>query len=989
MLSAPKKLFGTAMSRARMSSRFGSLSLGTRKTFVPQARGLSSMSGGKYATEMYNQWRADPASVHPSWAVMFQSGNTPTNTAGGMDIIPQSGSSTLQQVMHLIRAYQVRGHEQANLDPLGIQTAPQLAELDISSYGFSEADLQQPLGLGEISSISGVLANATASTTLGEVIKILEATYCGPVGYEYMHIPNRDQCNWLRAKIEVLKAPREKPWRKQQLERLVFSERFEVFLANKWNTTKRFGIEGVESMIVGLKTAIDTSTKLGVEEIVMGMPHRGRLNVLTNVIRKPLEQIFKEFAGTNVPADSEECDWAASGDVKYHLGTSFDRSYPDGRHVHLSMMANPSHLEAVNPLVVGKARAKMHALGDETGHKVMGVIIHGDAAFAGQGIVYEQMQMSKLPNYHTGGTLHVIANNQVGFTTDPGSSRSTKYCSDLGKTFNCPIFHVNADFPEHVAEVFEIAAEWRQKFHTDVIIDIVGYRKHGHNELDQPMFTQPMLYSVVKKHPSPLTKHAASLVAEGAFVQAEIDEVVAMVDQTLANAFEASKTYESPKDLWLNNAWANISSPNEFSEIQMTGVELDSLRHVGKHLTTMPEGFTLHRQIGKIYEAKSQAIEAEANIDWGTAEALAFGSLLQQGTHVRLSGEDVERGTFSHRHAVVHDQKTGTKFEPLNNIPGNQQSLTVCNSPLSEYGVLGFDLGYSLNDPNQLVMWEAQFGDFVNGAQIIIDQFLSSGETKWLRQTGLVMLLPHGYDGLGPDHSSCRIERFLQSCDEDPDSVPEMEGEVRTQIQRSNWQIVNCTTPANYFHVLRRQVVRKFRKPLIMISPKNMLKLRDCQSSLSEMQAGTKFVRAFGETYPEELVAPEEVRRLLLCSGKVYYELLNQRRKNGAKDVAICRVEQIHPFPFDLVAKFVETYPNAEVVWMQEEPKNMGCWQFAQDRIVAACKNILDKQVLPAYVGRGTMAATAEGYGAVHARTQAAILELALSDEVTTKFVHR
>lgn len=678
------------------------------------------------------------------------------------------------------------------------------------------------------------------------------------------------------------------------------------------------------------------ATQLGVTDVVMGMAHRGRLNVLTNVIRKPLEQIFKEFMGTHIPVDGD--DWSGSGDVKYHLGTSFHRVYPDGRAVNISMLANPSHLEAVNPLVVGKAKAKMQYCNDQVGEKVMPIIIHGDAAFAGQGIVYETMQMSKIPDYQTGGTLNVVANNQVGFTTDPVASRSTKYPSDLGKTFNCPVFHVNADYPEEVCKVFEIAVAWRQKFHTDVVINLVGYRRYGHNELDQPMFTQPLLYSKIAKHPTPLTAHTKRLVEEGIFTQQEVDACIKCVDDILAKALENSKTFKPDKQDWLASKWQGIYAPNVMSKVQKTGEDIEVLRSIGANLSRVPDGFTLHRQIKKIYQARAEMIQTGENIDWGTAEALAFGSLLHNGFHIRLSGEDVERGTFSHRHAVVHDQKTGKKYMPLANHSDNKQTIQICNSPLSEYGVLGFDLGYSLESPNQLVLWEAQFGDFVNGAQIIIDQFLSCGEAKWLRQTGLVMLLPHGYSGQGPDHSSCRIERFLGMCDEDADEMPIMSEDVRMQIQSTNWQIVNVTTPANYFHVLRRQVMRNFRKPLIIASPKNLLRHRDCVSSLEEMATGTKFQRLFPEIFPDELVAPSEVRRVLFCSGKVYYELLEHRRQNEIKDVAIARVEQIHPFPFDKVSEVMQSYPNAEVVWVQEEPKNMGCWNYVHDRFITCMR---------------------------------------------------
>lgn len=926
---------------------------------------------------MYSRWRENPTSVHPSWDVYFKS-NVPTSSSADASKVMDT-----TRIIHMIRAYQVRGHEVADIDPLGMLEKSDIPELDPKSYGFTEADMDREMGTTDLmfADISGILKmadlNGDNQTTLRELLTFLKMTYCGVIGYDFMHIPERDRCNWLRDRVEKLPTQLDKKKRLQIFERLAFAEKFELFCANKWNTAKRFGVEGLEALTPGLKAMVDRASELGVKDMVFGMPHRGRLNVLVNVIRKPTEMVFKEFAGTSI---DESGKWTGSGDVKYHLGTNFTRTYPDGRTVNLSMTANPSHLEAVDPVVIGKAKAKMHFNNDPNGDETMAILLHGDAAFAGQGIVYETMQCSQLEHYQTGGTIHVICNNQVGFTTKTSDGRSTRYASDLGKAFNCPIFHANADHPEEVCNVFELATEWRQKFKTDVIIDLIGYRRHGHNELDQPFFTQPLMYKRISSHNTALRIHIDRLLKDGVS-QEEIDNTLLVVDEALISAFEASKGKYAGRDLWTSVNWATIKKPDDFSKPNTTGVPREKLDHIAPHLTQLPAGFNVHRQVQKVLDHRAKLLREEdgTGIDWGSAEGLAFGTLLQEGIHVRLSGEDVERGTFSHRHANVHDQMNGNKHSFLNAIPNNQQTSVVCNSPLSEYGVMGFDLGYSLEHPHQLVCWEAQFGDFVNGAQIIIDQFLTSGESKWNRQCGLVLLLPHGYDGNGPDHSSCRVERFLQSSDEDPDSVPDM----AMQVQSCNWQIVNCTTPANYFHVLRRQVKRDFRKPLIVMSPKNLLRLRECISPLSDMESGTSFQRILPEAHPKEIVASSEVRRLVLCSGKIYYELLAARRAGEIKDVAIVRLEQITPFPFDLIAEQITSYDNAEVVWVQEEPKNMGCWSFVCDRIMTATRVLNNNVVLPAYVGRGTMASTAEGYGQVHHREQAQIIATALSDEVT------
>jgi len=719
----------------------------------------------------------------------------------------------------------------------------------------------------------------------------------------------------------------------------------------------------------------------------LGMPHRGRLNVLANVMRKPMPLIFSEFAGTHYTLDEhykgDNDNHGFSGDVKYHLGSSMDRTYPDGRRIHMSLVANPSHLECVNPLVIGKSRAKQYYQGDrpEDVRNCVPILLHGDAAFAGQGVVYETMQLANVKDFAVGGTIHVIVNNQIGYTTNPINSRSTPYCSDLGKAFNCPIFHCNGDDPLAVSTALETAVEYRHEWGTDVIVDVICYRRNGHNEMDQPAFTQPKLYKKISRHPTTLQLFEKRLIKEGTMTTEEIEEIKSFVLESYEKDLEDSKTYNKSEDDWLSSKWAGFKGPSQMSRIRPTGVDIEMLRKVGITAGTVPDDFKLHRQMKKIFTNRREQSEQGVDIDWGTAEALAFGTLLVEGNHVRITGQDVQRGTFSHRHAVVKDQDTEEDYTPLNHItkrmdpscpkeemsgPDTQAGFTCRNSILSEFAVLGFELGYSLENPNALVLWEAQFGDFVNGAQIMIDQFISAGEDKWLRQSGLVMLLPHGYDGGGAEHSSCRLERFLQMVDEDPHFVPEFNEDERMQIQKHNWQVVNCSTPANYFHCLRRQIHRDFRKPLVVVAPKNLLRNRRCVSTLEDMGPGTVFKRLIPETDSEISENAENVKKLVFCSGQIYYELLAEREKREIQDVALVRLEQIAPFAFDRVAEMAAKYQNAEVIWAQQEPKNMGAYSYVNPRIMTATREINGDEKRPRYVGRPVSAAPATGMTLVH-----------------------
>lgn len=939
-----------------------------------------------YLEELQRAWEADPQSVDESWDNFFR------NFVGQASTSPGISGQTIQESMRLlllVRAYQVNGHMKAKLDPLELEDREIPVDLDPGLYGFTEADLDREFFLG-VWRMSGFLSENRPVQTLRAILSRLEQAYCGTIGYEYMHIPDRDKCNWLREKIETV-TPRgyNAERRHVMLDRLIWSSQFENFLATKWTAAKRFGLEGAETLIPGMKEMFDRAADMGVESIVIGMSHRGRLNVLGNVVRKPLRQIFSEFSGGTKPV-SEVGSYTGTGDVKYHLGTSYDRPTRGGKRIHLSLVANPSHLEAVDPVVVGKTRAKQYYSNDKERTKNVAVLIHGDGSFAGQGVVYETLHLSALPNYTTGGTIHIVVNNQVAFTTDPKSGRSSQYCTDVAKALNAPIFHVNGDDVEAVVHACELAAEWRQTFHSDVVVDIVCYRRFGHNEIDEPSFTQPKMYKVIRNHPRALDLYEKQLIEMGQLSKEEIDALHNKVSSILNEEFINSKEYVPNRRDWLAAYWTGFKSPEQLSRIRNTGVKPEILKNVGKAITSLPETFKPHRSVKRIFDQRAQMIETGKGVDWAVGEALAFATLLVEGNHVRLSGQDVERGTFSHRHSVLHDQETGERYCPFDHVTINQpeEMFTVSNSSLSEFGVLGFELGYSMENPNSLVLWEAQFGDFANGAQVIFDQFISSGESKWLRQSGLVVLLPHGYDGQGPEHSSARLERFLQMSDDNPFVIPEMDPTLRTQIQQCNWQVVNVTTPANYFHVLRRQINRDFRKPLIVMSPKNLLRHKDCKSNLSEFddvqghqgfdKQGTRFKRLIKDQNDHSGLE-EGIKRLVLCSGKIYYELDEERQRIQRKDVAICRVEQLCPFPYDLVQRELKRYPNAEIVWCQEEPMNMGAYNYIAPRLTTSMTTLgRGKYEDIKYVGRAPSAATATGFSLVHVKEQREVVETAL-----------
>ncbi|KAB7648356.1 2-oxoglutarate dehydrogenase E1 component [Polymorphobacter fuscus] len=856
------------------------------------------------------------------------------------EAIAQAAQDSISALM-LIRTYRVRGHLAANLDPLGLMVRDLPADLTPEYHGFFEADLDRPVHIG------GALGLQTA--TIRELVEILRANYCGNVGVEYMHINDVEERRFIQDKIEG----RDKEihftsnGKKAILNKLVEAEYFERFLGRKYVGTKRFGLDGAESMIPAMESIIKIGGQLGITEIVFGMPHRGRLNMLGNVMRKPFRVIFHEFGGGSANPD----DVDGSGDVKYHLGTSTDREF-DGNSVHLSLAPNPSHLEAVDPVVLGKVRAIQTRTGDVHHVKSLPVLLHGDAAFAGQGIVAECFGFSGVTGYNTGGTIHFVVNNQVGFTTSPQFARSSPYPSDVGKIVQAPIFHVNGDDPEAVTFATKVATEFRQKFGRDVVIDMWCYRRFGHNESDEPSFTQPLMYAEIGKHPAVSEIYAARLVREGVvdegFLQGAIDQYTA----TLEADFEAATSFKANKADWFEGQWSGLGKPREdigSRRAAVTGVAGDELRGIGRTLTAVPDGFAIHRTLARILDAKDDALTQGQNIDWATAEALAFGSLLKDGYGVRLSGQDSGRGTFSQRHSVWTDQKDGHRYVPLASI---SPKFEVYDSPLSEFGVLGFEYGFASADPKTLVLWEAQFGDFVNGAQTIIDQFIASGEIKWLRANGLTMLLPHGYEGQGPEHSSARMERFLQLCAED------------------NMQVANATTPANYFHLLRRQMLRDFRKPLIVFTPKSLLRHKRATSALEDMAAGTSFHRCLDDMAPCD---PDKIRRLVLCSGKVYYDLLEAREKTERDDVYLLRVEQLYPFPGEVIAEYAARFPGLEdVVWAQEEPRNAGAWTFVAPLIETA----LDRR--PIYAGRAAAAATATGLLRRHNAEQAKLIAEAL-----------
>jgi 2-oxoglutarate dehydrogenase E1 component len=879
----------------------------------------------------------DKAELGPSGAVQ---------RPAGVDLT-RSARDSLRAMM-LIRAYRVRGHLEAKLDPLDLKPRHKHSELDPRSYGFSDADMDREIYIDNVFGYQ--------HATLRQIIHAARETYCGSIGVEYMHIENPDQKKWLQARIEGSRNQREFTPRGKLaiLERLTAAEMFEKFLDKKYTGTKRFGLDGGETTIPALEQIIKRGSQLGVKEVVIGMAHRGRLNVLTNFMNKRFAAIFSEFQGN--PANPEEVQ--GSADVKYHLGTSADREF-DGRVVHLSLTANPSHLECVNTVVLGKTRAKQDQRHDKKRQQVMALLIHGDASFAGQGLVPESLDLSELDGYKTGGTIHFIINNQIGFTTNPVASRSGPYCSDIAKGVQAPIFHVNADDPEAVLFCAGLAVEFRQEFQRDVVIDMFCYRRYGHNESDEPAFTQPLMYQKIAAQPTTRQIYAQRLVEEGSISQEEVDKLVNDFQARLDAEFALSQSFKPNKADWLEGAWSGLEVASGDDRRGSTEVSLDKLQLVGRALSQVPATFNVNRKIARQLSHKEEMLKKGEGIDWATAEALAFGTLLDENYTVRLSGQDCKRGTFSQRHAVLIDQENEDEYIPLNNIREGQALLEIINSPLSEAGVLGFEYGFSLADPKALVLWEAQFGDFANGAQVIIDQFISSGESKWLRMSGLVMLLPHGYEGQGPEHSSARLERYLQLCAED------------------NMQVVNATTPANYFHVLRRQLHRSFRKPLVMMTPKSLLRHKSCVSKLSEFGPGTSFHRILWDGRPD--LDPKQVKRVVLCSGKVYYDLLQEAEQRNQKEVYLLRVEQLYPFPAKTLAAELERFPGAEIVWCQEEPKNMGAWFFVAPEIEAVMESIGSKQNRLRYVGRPAAASPATGLFKRHVKEQTKLVNEALT----------
>jgi 2-oxoglutarate dehydrogenase E1 component len=879
--------------------------------------------------------------------------------------VQQAARDSVRAIM-MIRAYRMRGHFHAHLDPLGLEPPRSDAELDPASYGFTEADYGRKIFIDHVLGLE--------FATIPEMLDILRRTYCGTLGIEFMHISDPAEKSWLQERIEgpdkgIAFTPEGK---KAILNKLAEAEGFENFLDVKYTGTKRFGLDGAESLIPALEQIIKRGGQLGVREIVLGMAHRGRLNVLAQVMGKPHQVIFHEFKGGSSSPDEVE----GSGDVKYHLGASSDREF-DGNRVHLSLTANPSHLEIVDPVVLGKARAKQDQNADDPNAeivpldqraRVVPLLIHGDAAFAGQGVVAECFGLSGLRGHRTAGSIHFIINNQIGFTTNPRFARSSPYPSDIAKMVEAPIFHCNGDDPEAVVYAAKVATEFRQKFHKPVVIDMFCYRRFGHNEGDEPAFTQPIMYRRIAEHPTTFRIYADKLIGEGLIGEADVEALKAGWRQRLEEAFEASGTYRPNKADWLDGVWSGlkVAETGDSPRRGITGVAIGRLKEIGTRLTEVPEGFNIHRTIRRFLNNRRKSIESGLDIDWATAEALAFGSLLAEGHRVRLSGQDSERGTFSQRHSVLFDQESEQRYIPLNHLSPGQARFEVINSMLSEEAVLGFEYGYSLAEPNALVLWEAQFGDFANGAQVVIDQFISSGERKWLRMSALVLLLPHGYEGQGPEHSSARLERFLQLCAED------------------NMQVANCTTPANYFHILRRQLKREFRKPLILMTPKSLLRHKRAVSRLEEMGPESTFHRLLwddaecrqGEKI--SLVADDRIRRVVLCSGKVYYDLYEERESRGIDDVYLLRLEQLYPFPAKALITELSRFKGAEVVWCQEEPKNMGAWSFAEPYLEWVLEQVGGKSRRPRYVGRAAAAATATGLMSKHLQQMQAFLDEAL-----------
>jgi len=968
-----------------------------------QETGFLNGANADYVEQMFAAWRDNPAGVDRSWRDLFVSlgdagepardpawkradwpprpngeavalfdgdwGEAETRlerriaerAPGVSSADVRAATQDSIRALMMIRAYRIRGHLAADLDPLGMEDFGPQPELDPATYGFGPEDLDREIFIDE------VLGLETA--TLREIIDILKRTYCGTFAVEFMHISNPEEKSWLQERIEG--PDKEISFtdlgREAILKKLIETESFERFLHRRYPGTKRFGIDGGEAIVPALEQVIKRGGALGCDEVVIGMPHRGRLNVLGAVMGKPYHKIFHEFqGGSTVGADDY-----GSGDVKYHLGSSSDREF-DGNVVHLSLTANPSHLEAVNPVVIGKARAKQAEdqaeNPDAPRTRVMPLLLHGDAAFAGQGVVAECFGLSGLSGHRTGGTLHFIVNNQIGFTTSPRFSRSSPYPTDVAKMVEAPIFHVNGDDPEAVVFAAKVATEYRQRFAKDAVVDLFCYRRFGHNEGDDPTFTQPQMYEIISDHPTVRTIYARRLAEDGLVSEEQEQAWSKEFDAFLDDEFESGKQYKANTADWLDGRWSGLGLPEGDERRGDTAVALERLKTLGERMTTVPDRINIHKTLKRVLGGRAKAISEGEGIDWATSEHLAFAALVDEGFPVRLSGQDSARGTFSQRHSHVIDQVTEEKYTPLNNISDDQAPYEVIDSMLSEEAVLGFEYGYSLAAPNTLVLWEAQFGDFCNGAQVYFDQFLSSGERKWLRMSGLVCLLPHGYEGQGPEHSSARLERFLQMCAED------------------NWQVANCSTPANYFHILRRQVHRNFRKPLILMTPKSLLRHKRAVSRLEEMAAGSSFHRVLWDDAETEagkteirLKPDEDIRRVVICSGKVYYDLLEAREARDIDDIYLLRVEQFYPFPAKSIMTELKRFPEADMVWCQEEPKNMGGWTFMEPNIEWVLRKIGAATMRPRYVGRPASASTATGLMSKHNKELEAFLDEALT----------
>ena len=939
-------------------------------------------SNSEFINEFYSDYLTDPESLPESWKAFFDglseeqkliyndlkgpswspgkkdskifltNGDKKQNNVSkeiDFQSVKQATQDSVRAIM-LIRAYRIRGHLIADLDPLSLQEKREHSELKPETYGFGKKDYNRKIFL------DGVLGLQYGD--LNQILKILKKTYCSKIGYEFMHMGDPDEKSWIRNRIE---GPEKKiefteNGKKAILNKIIEAEGFEKYLHVKFVGTKRFGLDGGESLIPALEQIIKRGGNLGAKEIKIGMPHRGRLNVLANVMGKPYKAIFSEFFGTGSNAEKD-----FGGDVKYHLGASSNREF-DGNSVHISLTDNPSHLEAVNPVVLGQVRAKQFFHKDKSRKKVIPVLMHGDAAFAGQGIVAECFAMSGLPGHNIGGTIHIIVNNQIGFTTAPRFARSSPYPSDVAKTAQAPILHVNGDDPEAVVHCAKIATEYRQKFNRDIVIDMVCYRRFGHNEGDEPSFTQPIMYKKIKEHPSTLSIYGGKLINEGLLSLKDLEDNKSNLKKFLEKELNLSKSYKSELK-WFEGAWSRFKPGLGKDKRGKSGVSRKKIITIGKKISTLPKNINVHKTLKKIFDNRFVDFKENNPIDWSTSESLAFATLLTEGFSVRLSGQDSGRGTFSQRHAVIRDQESHDRYIPVNNIEKNQKNFEIIDSLLSELAVLGFEFGYSLSEPETLVIWEAQFGDFANGAQVIIDQFISSGESKWGRASGLVMLLPHGYEGQGPEHSSARLERFLQLC----------AGE--------NMQIVNCTTPSNYFHVLRRQMHRDFRKPLIVMTPKSLLRHKKCVSELEDFTENHTFHRVLNDdAYKSKnglikLKNNDEIKKVVMCSGKIYYDLIEAREKAKKNNLVFIRLEQLYPFPAKTLANLLKKYEKAEFIWCQEEPKNMGAWNTVRNYIDRTLEIIYFTKDKVKYVGRNASASTATGNLNKHLAQQKEILE--------------